>query len=181
MRHFDVHKPADIPKYIAIHVRHGDFKNLCGDRATEDCFASLDVIAKRVKEVKEELAKRPEFQNSDGTPIEMPVIMTSDERDATWWDAVRSQDWTWIDHGPDGENTSNVLGSWYPVLIDAIIQSLGHGFVGTDQSTMSVIAQRRVEAWQNGSTRLFLWGYKNSDDHYPQAENERIVPNNRFY
>lgn len=46
---------------------------------------------------------------------------------------------------------------------------------------MSVIAQRRVEAWQHGATRVFLWGWKGADDHYPQVKNERVVPNNRYY
>ena len=186
-------------QYIAIHVRHGDFKNMCGDRPLEDCFAPLDVIAARVAEVRNELTERPEFQKPDGTPINIPVLMTSDESDPEWWEGVQDKGWTWIDHGPSGEDTGNVLGKWYafrptnmliiltstscryPTLIDAIIQSLGHGFVGTDQSTMSLIAQRRVEAWQNGSTRIFLWGWKDADRHLPQVKNERVVPNNRFY
>jgi hypothetical protein len=157
-----------------------------------------------VKEVHDELVERPEFQKPDGTPIEMPVLMTSDESDPDWWDGVRSKGWTWIDHGPEGEDTSNILGNWYvlgqansadlvtrpnhieknrryPTLIDAIIQSLGHGFVGTDQSTMSVIAQRRVEDWQHGATRVFLWGRKDADYHLPQLKNERVVPDNRYY
>jgi len=181
MRHFSVERAEDIPKYIAIHVRHGDFKSMCGDRPIKDCFASLDVIAVRVAEVRDELAERPEFQKPDGTPINIPVLMTSDESDPEWWEGVQDKGWTWIDHGPKGEDTSNLLGKWYPTLIDAIFQSLGHGFVGTDQSTMSLIAQRRVEAWQNGSTRIFTWGWKDADRHQPQIKNERRVPNNRFY
>ncbi|KAH6909017.1 hypothetical protein BKA70DRAFT_1371714 [Coprinopsis sp. MPI-PUGE-AT-0042] len=44
--------------------------------------------------------------------------------------------------------------NWYPVFIDAVVQSGGMGLVGTDKSTMSIIAQRRVEAWLDGATRL---------------------------
>lgn len=132
MRHFGVDTVGAIPKvgyaiwneetyvglilliqYIAIHVRHGDFKNHCGDRPIEDCWASLDVIAARVKEVHDELAERPEFQKPDGTPIEIPVLMTSDDSNPGWWDGVRSKGWAWIDHGPQGEDTSNILGKWY--------------------------------------------------------------------
>lgn len=69
----------------------------------------------------------------------------------------------------------------YPLLIDAVMQSMGHGFVGTTQSTMSIIAARRVEAWQHGATRLFLFGRKGADDHEPQLKNARTIPNNRFY
>ncbi len=53
----------------------------------------------------------------------------------------------------------------YPLLIDAVIQSGGVGFVGTDRSTMSILARRRVESWQNGVTRTLLWGSPHADDH----------------
>lgn len=53
----------------------------------------------------------------------------------------------------------------YPVLIDAAIQSGGVGFVGTDRSTMSILARRRTESWQNGVTRTFKWGTPDSDAH----------------
>ena len=38
----------------------------------------------------------------------------------------------------------------YPVLIDAVIQSNGIGFVGTDRSTMSEMGRRRSESWHDG-------------------------------
>ena len=53
----------------------------------------------------------------------------------------------------------------YPVFIDAAIQSLGLGFVGTDKSTMSLVARRRVESWSDGATRIIKWGKANSDNH----------------
>jgi hypothetical protein len=53
----------------------------------------------------------------------------------------------------------------YPVIIDAVVQSNGMGFVGTDLSTFSVLARRRVEDWQRGATRTVKWGYKGADDH----------------
>lgn len=53
----------------------------------------------------------------------------------------------------------------YPVLIDAAIQSLGVGFVGTDRSTMSILARRRVQSWQDGAVRTLKWGRPDSDDH----------------
>lgn len=53
----------------------------------------------------------------------------------------------------------------YPLLIDAVIQSGGIGFVGTDRSTMSILARRRVEAWHGGITRTVLWGHVGADDH----------------
>jgi hypothetical protein len=53
----------------------------------------------------------------------------------------------------------------YPLLIDAVIQSNGQGFVGTDRSTMSLMARRRVESWHDGVTRTVLWGTLDADDH----------------
>lgn len=53
----------------------------------------------------------------------------------------------------------------YPVLIDAVIQSSGVGFIGTDRSTMSVLARRRVESWQDGAVRIVKWGKPDADDH----------------
>lgn len=53
----------------------------------------------------------------------------------------------------------------YPVLIDAVVQSTGLGFVGTDRSTMSILARRRVQTWQDGAVRTIKWGRLGSDDH----------------
>jgi len=53
----------------------------------------------------------------------------------------------------------------YPVIIDAVVQSKGMGFVGNDLSTFSILARRRVEDWQRGVTRTAKWGFKGADDH----------------
>ncbi|KAG6837668.1 hypothetical protein H0H93_004944 [Arthromyces matolae] len=141
------------PLWIAIHVRRGDFQVFCPD-GPEGCYASLDVIGRRVDEVKVELFQRK------GINVEH-VIMTSDERDETWWNDVRSRGWKAVDHS----QTAQSLGTWYPIFIDAAIQSLGAGFVGTDRSTMSMLARRRVESWSDGAVRIFKWGKADSDDH----------------
>ncbi|KAF6766677.1 hypothetical protein DFP72DRAFT_1162239 [Ephemerocybe angulata] len=132
----------------------GDFANWCGDVPITDCFAPLSVIARRIQEVKDELLDRM------GIVVEN-VIMTSDERNETWWDGVRSEGWFQVDH----TETVERYGAWYPVLIDAGIQSGGVGFVGTDRSTMSIMARRRVESWHNGVVRMIKWGRPSSDDH----------------
>lgn len=41
----------------------------------------------------------------------------------------------------------------YPALIDAVVQSMGIGFVGTARSTMSLVAAKRVEDWNGGISR----------------------------
>lgn len=57
----------------------------------------------------------------------------------------------------------------YPVIldaiIDAIIQSRGLGFVGTDRSTFSALARRRVQEWNNGAVRTVKWGQPDADQH----------------
>jgi len=44
----------------------------------------------------------------------------------------------------------------YPVIVDAV-QTKGMGFDGTDFSTFSILARRRVEDWQRGVTRTVKW------------------------
>ncbi|KAI0801075.1 hypothetical protein C8Q74DRAFT_465353 [Fomes fomentarius] len=150
---------AEVPPYIAIHVRHGDFKNWCwAAENPEDCFAPLPVIARRVREVQDELRERK------GVDIPMSrVIITSDETDPAWWDEVKAMGWRTVDH--ETARTEEVFGKWYPVILDAAIQSNALGFVGTDRSTYSILSRRRVETWHDGSTRTVLWGYKGADDH----------------
>ncbi|KII94081.1 hypothetical protein PLICRDRAFT_36319 [Plicaturopsis crispa FD-325 SS-3] len=144
------------PNWIALHVRHHDFKVYCGDYSEEDCFASLAVYDRRVQEVKQELLERKNITVEH-------VLMTSDEDDAAWWHDVEAMGWKHIDFA--AERTEEIYGKWYPVLIDAVIQSMAHGFVGTDRSTMSMLARRRVEAWQEGATRTVKWGSPGADDH----------------
>ncbi|KAE9398471.1 hypothetical protein BT96DRAFT_1020127 [Gymnopus androsaceus JB14] len=148
--------PEDVPTppYIAIHVRHYDFAGWCGEIPLDECFASITIIARRVREVQERI------RVEKGITVDH-VIMTSDERNQTWWQEVAEQGWKIPDHS----QTKELYGDWHPVLVDATIQSGGIGFVGTDRSTMSIMAKRRVQSWQNGITALVKWGYVGADDH----------------
>ncbi|TFK99714.1 hypothetical protein BDV98DRAFT_623553 [Pterulicium gracile] len=148
---------AATPPYISIHIRHGDFKDWCGVVPVADCFASIDVIARRVREVQMELHDKHNIRADT-------VIMTSDERDPDWWASVEEMGWLRIDH----THTIERYGDWYPVFIDAVIQSGGAGFVGTDRSTMSILARRRVQSWRKSGTgvvRTIKWGTVGADDH----------------
>lgn len=53
----------------------------------------------------------------------------------------------------------------YPVVLDAVVQSMAAGFVGTDRSTFSHMARRRVTDWNHGAVRLVKWGTPNADAH----------------
>jgi len=151
---FDTPDSEPTPPYIGIHIRHGDFRVYCGETPIADCFASIPTIARRVDEIKLEL------RESRGIAVDH-VIVTSDERDDEWWKQVTDQGWYRIDHS----GTAETYGAWYPVLIDAVIQSNGIGFVGTDRSTMSTIARRRVQSWHGGVVRTLKWGKPDADDH----------------
>lgn len=67
----------------------------------EDCFAPLSVIARRVEEVKQEILERK------GIVVDR-VVMTSDERNATWWEGVTAQGWYGLDHS----QTVELYGGW---------------------------------------------------------------------
>ncbi|KII91730.1 hypothetical protein PLICRDRAFT_104708 [Plicaturopsis crispa FD-325 SS-3] len=144
------------PPWISIHIRHHDFGYKCGDVPLTDCFAPLSAYARRVREIQQELRERKGLEVTH-------VLMTSDEKDAGWWAEVDALGWKFIDF--EAQETEDLYGPWYPILIDAVIQSMAAGFVGTDGSTMSMIAQRRVYDWHEGVTRNVKWGWVGADDH----------------
>ncbi|OBZ78852.1 hypothetical protein A0H81_00084 [Grifola frondosa] len=143
LRHMlQIPEGAVIPPFITVH----------------ECFAPLSAYARRVREVQEELR--------DLGVNATHVIMTSDEEDERWWDEVSAQGWLRINH--TRENTEERFGDWgpwYMVVLDAVVQSLGVGFVGTDRSTFSIMARRRVIDWNGGVSRMVMWGRANADDH----------------
>ncbi|KAJ6477222.1 hypothetical protein DFH09DRAFT_1266420 [Mycena vulgaris] len=142
LRHaFGLSPEAPVPPYIAVHVRHGDFREFCGDVPHTECFAPLPVIARRVHEVRATLLERK------GLAAEH-VVVTSDEQDEEWWAAVHALGWA----VPDHTDTVRLHGKWFPVLIDAAIQSAAIGLVGTEGST-------------GGEIRMVQWGRVGADDH----------------
>ncbi|KAJ7665222.1 hypothetical protein DFH06DRAFT_1323617 [Mycena polygramma] len=157
VRHtLQLHADEPIPPFIAVHARRDDFQNWCGDFTPEECFPPLDVMTRRIEEVKAEIWRRK------GIVVEY-VIITSDERDKAWWNQVAEFGWKTPDHAR--LNTQEQYGIWYPVLIDAVIHSQASGFVGTDRSTFSILSARRVDSWQDGPVRYVKWGHPGADDH----------------
>ncbi|KAG9093629.1 hypothetical protein FS749_014066 [Ceratobasidium sp. UAMH 11750] len=160
-RHFSVAEGQPIPSFISIHVRRADFAGWCPPGANKEaCFAPTSAYAKRVKEIQEALRGRP-----SGGIDARAVLVTSDERSPEWWKEIAElgPEWGWVDH--TAERTVEKYGKWYPVILDAVFQSMGVGFVGTEHSTMSSIAQRRVETWNGGLGALVHWGTPHADDH----------------
>ncbi|KAJ7173651.1 hypothetical protein C8R46DRAFT_119249 [Mycena filopes] len=153
---FDLAPRASIPPYIAVHARRTDFNIWCEGVPDSECYIELSAIIKRVEEVKAEILARK------GVTIAY-VIITSDESDPAWWDAVRKTGWHWPDHSK--ARTEARYGPWYSTLIDGAILSGGLGFVGTDKSTYSALSSRRVRSWADGVTRRVRFGKPGADDH----------------
>ncbi|KAJ1310138.1 hypothetical protein OPQ81_006883 [Rhizoctonia solani] len=136
-RHFGIQNKTDhIPPFISVHIPY----------------------ERRVKEVRARLKARTNGPNV------REVLVTSDERDSAWWEQVSAlgPEWRWIDHAV--EKTGDKYGKWFPLLLDAVFQSMGKGFVGTDQSTMSELARVRVEDWNDGESALVRWGFPDADN-----------------
>ena len=102
---FHVEKGSNLPPFISMHIRHGDFKRLCPNPSEpfDSCFASLSTFAARVDEVKAELRAK-------GIVVDH-VLVSSDEKDEGWWNEVRKLGWTWIDH--QALKTTELFGVWY--------------------------------------------------------------------
>ncbi|KAH9947399.1 hypothetical protein B0H21DRAFT_341109 [Amylocystis lapponica] len=145
-----------IPPYITVHARRGDFADWCRGVPRDQCFAPLSAFRRRVLEIQRELRVRHGIEAKH-------VIMTSDEKDPAWWKPVADLGWLRVDY--EAERTAELHGNWYPVIVDAVIQSGGMGFVGTDQSTFSTLARRRVTDWNKGAVRTVKWGRPDSDAH----------------
>jgi hypothetical protein len=144
-----------------MHVRHGDFGDWCGALDKSQCFAPLSMWRRQADGVRAALLAR-------GIRGPLPIVVTSDERDAGWWADVAAMGWYRVDHGALG--TADRLGTWYPVFLDAVIQSRGVGFLGTARSTMSLLAKRRVEDWQGGIGQMVQW---NAWNEHPEAVQRR--------
>ncbi|KAG8888922.1 hypothetical protein FRB98_006464 [Tulasnella sp. 332] len=149
---FHLGKGATIPKFVTVHIRRTDFKDSCPkDLTLDECLAPLSAYERRVAQVKSIIKVRP------GEPM-VEVIVASDEREASWWEAVGALGWKHIDHIVE-ETVEK-----YPGIIDAAILSRGAGFVGTAQSTMSLVADKRVKDWGNGPARNVRWGWPGADE-----------------
>lgn len=148
--------------YISIHARHGDFLENCPNRNGKPCYPPLSKFVQYVEEIEEELRSKGVVER--GRP-RLPVVVTSDEKDPQWWEEVAQMGWKRVVFPssltiPEGiRGMENDLDKetyeslWNRMLVEVAIQGYGTGFIGTQSSTMSLVAQRRVEHWQKGVTR----------------------------
>ncbi|KAG8946917.1 hypothetical protein FRC04_011344 [Tulasnella sp. 424] len=148
---FGLAEGETIPRFISMHIRHGDFKGYCGDGPAEHCWTPVSTLAEAVEEVRASLQSRLGISVSS-----THVLVTSDEQDPVWWAQIDNLGWAHIDHGK--ERTAEKYSRWYPTFIDAMHQSMGIGFVGTGGSTMSLVALKRVMDWNGGLGVMVDWG-----------------------
>ncbi|KAF9556712.1 hypothetical protein CPC08DRAFT_694164 [Agrocybe pediades] len=132
---------AKVPPFIIIHVRRGDFSGKCSKNGQKDCFPSLVAYEKHVQDIRGKLAEK------SGLVVDN-VVVISDEKSDAFWNTVRAKGWLFVNHTE--EHTLERYGEWYPPLIDIVMQSFAVGFVGTKDSTFSLVGERRVQDWNGG-------------------------------
>nr|GAT53042.1 predicted protein [Mycena chlorophos] len=153
---FRLSSKEPIPPFISVHVRHNDFQIWCGDQSLEDCFAPFSQYAYRIKRMQKLLLA------TKGLSVNH-VVVTSDENSEEFWAQVASYGYK----SPDHSTTKEDHGPFYPFLIDGAILAMGSAIVGTDRSTLSGIAAKRIESWQGGPSYHVRWGGPDvdRDDH----------------
>ncbi|EAU91093.2 hypothetical protein CC1G_03261 [Coprinopsis cinerea okayama7 len=140
---FAVPPGGELPPLITVHIRRGDFANLCHDE--QPCLIEPSKFASAVSGIRQKL--------SDDQGLNVThVFVTSDEVDPQFWKTIDGFGWKYINHAR--ELTTERFGPWYPPLIDTVALSMGVGFVGTDKSTFSTLSAWRVKDWNRGETRL---------------------------
>ncbi|KAG6831771.1 hypothetical protein H0H92_007923 [Tricholoma furcatifolium] len=138
----------ELPPFITVHARRGDFVHQCFDVPSQ-CLAPISAYARRVKEIQGAIFVKFGIKVTE-------VLITSDETDPAFWKEVKDEGWRYIDH--DAQRISEQYGEWYDAIIDIVAQSLGIGFVGSVDSTVSIVSAHRVEDWNQGVTRMVNWG-----------------------
>ncbi|KPV73853.1 uncharacterized protein RHOBADRAFT_54447 [Rhodotorula graminis WP1] len=155
MELFGVSRASEIPPFITIHLRRGDFKEFTG-------FTALDKYVSALERVQAALQNRLDnpydwtgpgrfaFRTFDGLSAkDYAVVTTTDERgDTPFVQEVRALGWKVLDH--DAFDTKRKMGGWWPTMLDAAILARGRSFVGTHASTFSHMAGLRVKYWRGG-------------------------------
>ncbi|KAG8874341.1 hypothetical protein FRB97_005966 [Tulasnella sp. 331] len=170
-RLWNLREDEPIPKFIAVHDRRTDFKGHCDDAPTETCFPPPSIIARYVDQVRKQLIDRSPHNTSASVSTSgtyEKVLIMSDETDSKFWDEVRGRGWwtfgwernEWSPLELEMERVTSeeeiwghrriIPKRWWPTLVDAACQSLATGFVGSEYSTMSLLAIRRVREWNGG-------------------------------
>ncbi len=121
-----------------MHIRRGDFFHQCQDG---QCLIPLPKFKTTVDQIREEVREKLRRNVKE-------VIVMSDEQDPDFWEEVKRNGWVRLDHSR--ELTSEKYGEWMGPILDQVAQSMAAGFVGTADSTFSLVGARRVQDWNHG-------------------------------
>lgn len=139
------------------------------------CLEGLKKFAKRVKEVEGRLLEKKGIAvqhylltsgmcflsysdpfNSSAVNKLIDIFFLplthADETDPKFWDEAFELGWRYFDH--EKERTLERFGEWQTPLVDIVAQSFAAGFVGTDDSTFSLVGGRRVEDWNDSTYEM---------------------------
>ncbi|GAA5840191.1 hypothetical protein JCM9279_002305 [Rhodotorula babjevae] len=154
---FSVQRAKDIPPYVSVHIRRGDFKAFHGNTYTplSSYVSSVADVRLRLQAILDgppssaSLSGKPSLRAFPFPPADYAVVATTDEAPGSHLHGeLAALGWHVVDHKE--QRTVERLGEWYPAMLDGEILSRGQGFVGTQWSTFSMLSGNRVEYWQGG-------------------------------
>jgi len=153
-------RPQDLPPFITIHLRRGDFAEFTG--AYTDLEKYVQALNKLLPRLQQRIDDPTSFSGPGRTPYRKPhyvsnnsnkkklaassysIVATTDESSSSpFVQKVKQLGWKVVDH--EEFNTKQEFGGWWPTLLDCAILARGASFVGTDRSTYTHLAALRVK------------------------------------
>ncbi|GAA5892982.1 hypothetical protein JCM8208_004143 [Rhodotorula glutinis] len=138
---------VDLPRdLLTVHIRRGDFVTWCP--SGHDCVPPLSSYRAAVASQLSHL------------PPDTPVLVTTDDTSREFLSSIQALGWLVVDHVTLGtealliERYGEKEYGWYGSAVDQAIHSLGTGFVGTEDSQVSLVAALRVAAWSGGRSEM---------------------------
>ncbi|KAG0362608.1 hypothetical protein BGZ54_008570 [Gamsiella multidivaricata] len=130
-------------KYIAIHIRRGDFAQYCesnfpGPKMVH-CFPTTEQIAQRIDKI------QSQYSPSGSLAEVMPVFVATNERRPEELKKFANLGWKYLDHEQMG--TAETLGVFGPMMVDQVFMAHAQALVGIQMSTFSRVGALRQRDW----------------------------------
>ncbi|KAF8977017.1 hypothetical protein BGZ46_007728, partial [Entomortierella lignicola] len=130
-------------RYIAIHVRRGDFAQYCENNFAGakliHCLPSTEQIAQRVDLIQERM--NPTMDPS----MMLPVFVATNEKDPEELKKFANLGWQYLDH--DKMGTVEALGIFGPMMVDQAFIAHAEAMIGIQMSTFSRVGALRQRDW----------------------------------